>query len=285
MKQCSRTSDVARLLERHNMPIMRHSPTRSLDPGPGTSIATFARDYTHQFQIKGHAHGSDQLVYASRGVMRVISNQTLWVIPPHFGLWVPAQTHQISMTGPVSMRTLYLRSGIAGLRPICTVLHIRPLLRELIIEAVALGKLRSRDSIENAFCRLIIAELQRASPVPTSISLPRDPRAHAVADMFIVNPALRLPLTLICARAGVSVRTLERAFRRHIGTDFESWRRQLRLMKAVEMLTSGRTVKEAALSVGYQQPGAFVALFRGTFGTTPKAWVSALQRLDQPSHR
>jgi len=111
------------------------------------------------------------------------------------------------------------------------------------------------------------------------------PVKWALARMGLMEGALRLPLTLICARAGVSVRTLERAFRRDIGTDFESWRRQLRLMKAVEMLTSGRTVKEAALSVGYQQPGAFVALFRGTFGTTPKAWVSALQRLDQPSHR
>jgi AraC-like DNA-binding protein len=39
-------------------------------------------------------------------------------------------------------------------------------------------------------------------------------------------------------------------------------------------------VKEVAFAVGYQNSGAFVALFRSTFGTTPKAWISGLERLD-----
>jgi AraC-like DNA-binding protein len=50
-------------------------------------------------------------------------------------------------------------------------------------------------------------------------------------------------------------------------------------MKAIEILVSGGSVKQAAFSVGYQEPSAFVALFRVSFGTTPKAWISALERL------
>ena len=61
--------------------------------------------------------------------------------------------------------------------------------------------------------------------------------------------------------------------------DFESWRRQVRLMKAVQFLVSGQTVKETAYSVGYREPSAFVALFRTTFGTTPKAWISSIERI------
>jgi len=53
----------------------------------------------------------------------------------------------------------------------------------------------------------------------------------------------------------------------------------VRLMKAVELLVGGRSVKEVAFSIGYQTPNAFVNLFRATFGTTPKAWVSGLERL------
>jgi AraC-like DNA-binding protein len=52
------------------------------------------------------------------------------------------------------------------------------------------------------------------------------------------------------------------------------------LMKAFELLVAGRSVKEASFSVGYQQPTAFVALFRSTFATTPKAWISALKHVD-----
>jgi AraC-like DNA-binding protein len=51
-------------------------------------------------------------------------------------------------------------------------------------------------------------------------------------------------------------------------------------MKAIELLVAGRRVKEVAFLVGYQYPGAFVALFRATFGTTPKAWISVLERLN-----
>jgi AraC-like DNA-binding protein len=58
--------------------------------------------------------------------------------------------------------------------------------------------------------------------------------------------------------------------------NFETWRRQARLMKAVELLVSGCAVKEVAFAVGYKQPSAFVEMFRMALGATPKAWVAAL---------
>jgi methylphosphotriester-DNA--protein-cysteine methyltransferase len=81
-----------------------------------------------------------------------------------------------------------------------------------------------------------------------------------------------------CAAAGVSVRTLERIFRREVGTNLETGRRQVRLMKAIELLFSGSSVKEAAFAVGYQQSNSLVGLFRRMLATTPKAWISALAR-------
>src|SRR6266478_7164816 len=263
------------------MSLMRHDLVRENDPKRGVSISTHAREYPRGSHIPEHAHGSNQLIYASRGVMEVASGQSLWKIPPHFGLWIPARTpHQIRMPERVSMRTLYLRPTLAHLRPVCTVLHVGSLLRELIVEIVRVGQLRTTNRIERALHQLLVAELERASPVPTVLVLPKDQRALTIAQAAIANPAGRVSLKSMCASAGVSVRTLERAFRREVGTDFECWRRQVRLMKAVELLVSGDRVKEVAFSVGYQHPSAFVALFRATFGTTPKAWISALERLN-----
>ena len=227
-----------------------------------------------------HAHGSHQLVYASRGVMEVSSDHNLWKIPPHFGLWIPARTpHQIRMQEAVSMRTLYLRSARTKLPASCTVLHVGSFFRELIIEIVRLGRLRTRNRLECALRDLLIAELERASPVPVGIKFPTDPRGYRVAQMVMEDPGCPISLKSMCVSAGVSVRTLERTFRREIGTDFECWRRQVRLMNAIEMLVAGHRVKEVAFAVGYQHPGAFVTLFRQTFGSTPKAWMSALEQL------
>jgi AraC-like DNA-binding protein len=57
---------------------------------------------------------------------------------------------------------------------------------------------------------------------------------------------------------------------------FEIWRRQARLMKAIERLVAGHPVKQVAYDVGYRRTSAFVEMFRHTMGTTPKTWTSAL---------
>src|SRR4051795_5541333 len=97
-------------------------------------------------------HGSDQIIYAIGGVMEVSAGQSVWLIPPHFAIWIPARTsHSIKMPGDVSMRTLYMRCGLAtGLPPACTVRHVTPLLRELIVETVRIKELRIRNRLHCA---------------------------------------------------------------------------------------------------------------------------------------
>jgi AraC-like DNA-binding protein len=260
---------------------MRQVIDHDNDPQRGVSIATHSHEYARGFRVPLHAHQSNQLVYASRGVMEVTSNRCVWTIPPHFGLWIPARTpHEIHMPERVSMRTLYLRPSLTRLASACAVLHIGSLLRELIFEIVRVGQLHNRDRIECALRDLLVAELLRATPVPAVVVLPKDSRAVAVAQALIADPAMHNSMQALCAAAGLSVRTMQRVFLREVGSNFACWRRQVRLMKAVELLVAGHSVKEAAFSVGYQQSSAFVALFRTTFGTTPKAWISALNHVN-----
>lgn len=263
---------------------MRQGLITDYDPKRGACVATLAYECESGFQVKEHAHGSDQVIYATRGVMEIASGQSLWVIPPHFAVWIRARTlHRIRMPGPVSMRTLYLRPGIAPRLPqACTVLYVAPLLRELIVEAVRIGELRSRNRVERSLADLLVYNLEAASPLPTSLTLPKDSRAVAVAAAAMARQSEYLSLESLCASAGVGVRTVQRLFRREVGTDFETWRRQVRLTKAVELLVGGRSVKEVAFDIGYSHPSAFVEMFRRTFGATPKAWVLSLEpRLKQ----
>ena len=274
------------MLLRHNISLLRQNKVLTeYDPKRGVSIASLAYGYPSRFQVTEHAHRSDQLIYAISGLMEVSSDQSMWLIPPHFALWIPARTHhRIYMPGPVSMRTLYLRTGlVARSEPHCAVLYVTSLLRELIVETVSVGQLRMRNRYECALRDLLARQLQTASPVPTVVTLPREERALAVAQAILRNPAESKPMAVLCAEVGVSVRTIERAFRKEVGTNFESWRRQVRLTKAVELLVSGCSIKEVAYKVGYCQSSAFVEMFRRTFGTTPKAWISALETLGKRS--
>ena len=163
---------------------MRHGFLTKYDPGPGVSISTLAYEYAPGFLVPEHSHGAAQVIYAIRGVMQVSAGESYWMIPPHAAVWIPACTsHRIRVPHAVSMRTLYLRPGLAPRLPdLCKVLHVTPLLRELIVETVRIGNLRSRNPLHCALRDLLLAQLQSAPALPMFLTMPRDPRALVVAQ-------------------------------------------------------------------------------------------------------
>ena len=71
------------------------------------------------------------------------------------------------------------------------------------------------------------------------------------------------------------MRTLQRIFINDLGVDLDTWRRQLRLTKAIEFIVAGNSIKQVAYAVGYRQPSAFVSAFRRTFGLVQKpGWIN-----------
>ena len=75
------------MLLRHNVSLLRQNQVLTeYDPKRGVSIASLAYGYPARFQVTEHAHRSDQLIYAISGLMEVSSDQSMWLIPPHFAL-------------------------------------------------------------------------------------------------------------------------------------------------------------------------------------------------------
>ncbi len=60
-----------------------------------------------------------------------------------------------------------------------------------------------------------------------------------------------------------------------LGVTIETWRRQIRLMKAMERIVCGVPIKQIAFELGYRQATPFIEMFRRTRGTTPRAWLIA----------
>jgi AraC-like DNA-binding protein len=51
------------------------------------------------------------------------------------------------------------------------------------------------------------------------------------------------------------------------------WRRQRMLLRGLERVVGGASVKDAAATAGYASPSAFIAAFRNAFGTTPARYL------------
>lgn len=115
--------------------------------GDGRSqITTFTRDYAAGHRVRWHFHDRDQLLYASRGVMTVRTEEGAWVVPTYRAVWIPARVaHSIAMSGSVAMRALYLKPRLAsGLPRICCVVNVSPLLKELLLHTCGFAALARR---------------------------------------------------------------------------------------------------------------------------------------------
>ena len=65
---------------------------------------------------------------------------------------------------------------------------------------------------------------------------------------------------------------MARLFQSELGTGYQQWRQQWRLLRAVERLALNVSLGEIADELGFASDSAFIAFFRGMTGLTPGAW-------------
>lgn len=242
----------------------------------GGVLAAMARDLAHNFHIPLHRHRRAQLIYGATGSIIVSTDLGQWVVPPHRAVWIPADVeHEMRTSGFVEMRTIYVEQAARkNLLPTCQVMTVRPLLKELIREAVLLPIDYVKGGRDERIVELILDELEPLEVQPLHLPWPTDKRARAACSLLIESLSENIGLREIGAKVGASQRTLERLFPRETGLTCAEWRRQARLMHAVELLSKGEAVSSVALSVGYESVSAFSAIFRTHFGMRPSTYFS-----------
>lgn len=236
-----------------------------------TPVAAMPKDFPAGHHIPPHRHERGQLLYATRGVMRIGTAQGTWVVPPQRALWIPPQTeHEIHMSGAVAMRTLYIAPPAAKHLPCdCQVIDVSPLLRALILAAMEEPVEYPRGSRGEAIAKLLLHELRAVPALPLHLPMPQEPRLLAVCRRLLKNPGQHADIESCAAEAGLSSRSLARLFQRETGMGFAAWRQQARLAEALTRLSAGRPVALVAAELGYASAAAFTAMFRKSLGTTP----------------
>jgi len=241
-------------------------------------VRTLAVGYPSGTVLEPHSHDWAQLVYASEGVMSVQTEEGTWVVPSHRGVWIPCRVgHSIAMSGWVSMRTLYIAPQLVRTLPTrCCVVAVSPLLRQLILHAIAHSPLRRNVPEHRRMVDFLLDQL-RVLPAAVALELPmpRDARALRLAVRLRDAPGETARLDTLARVAGASRRTLERLFQKETGMSFGRWRQQARLLHAMRLLASGEPVTSTALEVGYESTSAFIAAFSNVLGTTPGRYYRA----------
>ncbi len=252
--------------DRHNRST-DHRDFQDLPQAIGVMFKEFPDGYITPF----HIHERDQLLYATKGIMRLKTTEEAWIVPRENALYIPKGTqHSVSMHGEVHMRTLYIDTAAAETRSRkLGVLSVSALLRELILVLSEEPVRYDPDSRAGLIAKIIRLEIDLARGLSLNVPLPKDPRLQRLCAELLADPSDRRTLDAWSDIAGASARTLARLFERDLGMSFNTWRQRIRFHNALEALNHGEPISKVAKNHGYNSASAFSYAFRKVMGTIP----------------
>jgi AraC-like DNA-binding protein/quercetin dioxygenase-like cupin family protein len=229
-----------------------------------------------------HRHAEDQLAWMASGSMELSVGSDRWHLRRDHAAWIPTGLrHEMRFAEPGELVSAYVdqrhRPQPTGWdRP--RVLALDPLGGALLRHLAASGRAEARRQ----GCFAILSDLLVDAPVSHEvIALPHDSRARSIALALMAEPGDSRELAVWAANAGVSAKTIARAFLADTGHTFREWRVRSRLHVAVGLLLRGEPVHAVALAVGYESVSSFISAFRTRFGMTPTAYAGRSRETDE----
>ncbi|TDH59915.1 AraC family transcriptional regulator [Dankookia rubra] len=222
-----------------------------------------------------HAHAWHQVVYAISGVLTVAVEGQSLVISPEQAVWLPTGLrHRVGSLLGAEFRSLWIADEAGrSLPPSPTVVGVSPLLRALIVEAAEIEGQSDQDGYAGRVRALILDQLRRAPPLSGALPWPRSGALGTLCEALYADPADDRGPEDWGRELGMSGRTLARRFEAELAMSLRSWRRRLRLFKAIELLGGGLGVTQVAMELGYSSTSAFIYAFRTEMGCSPQAYM------------
>lgn len=220
-----------------------------------------------------HRHRWCQFLYARSGIMHVVTPNSSLVVPPLYGMWLPAGTdHAMYALEDVELESLYINLQAAPpMGSHCRVVLVSELVREFIhYGSTRIRQHYDEEGIDAVKIRVLLELLCELPDAPLRLPLPADPRLANMCMEIQTTPACSHTLEEWAAKLGMSPRTLSRHFLSETGMTYQCWRTKQRLLHSLSLLKAGNSVTRIALELGYGSASAYVYAFRQCFGRSPK---------------
>ncbi|HEY3679711.1 MAG TPA: helix-turn-helix transcriptional regulator [Bradyrhizobium sp.] len=223
-----------------------------------------------------HQHDRAQLLAVTSGSIAVVAEGATFVAPPERGVWVPAHTlHETRHLASTRLRTLYIDpAACAGLPDRTTVVQISPLMRELLTAIVACPREYDEQAADGRLVDVMLDQIAASRALPLSLPIPVSAPLRAAAMQILEHPMEGPSMQALSHSLHMSPRTLQRQFKNETGLSLRSFRRQAKLLKALELLSGRTPVSRISDLLGFGEPSAFISMFRAAYGVTPGRYLS-----------
>jgi AraC-like DNA-binding protein len=262
------------------MDISKHLPSGDGVAAFASGVSTLMLDLNDGTDIDVHDHQQAQVLFSTQGVLMVTTQQGCWIVPSNCALWIPAGIpHRTRTLGAVSIRSVYIGERTIGHSSTdCVALAIPSLAKELIIAASQIDARQAPDRRNELVFSLLLEELSRAKTGSVFLPLPQKGGLRDLCHRLVADKTLDWGLAECAAHLKVNIKTIQRWFASELGVTYGKWRKQARLLVALEELALGRNILNVALDAGYSNPSAFTAMFRREFGVAPTVFRRSQQK-------
>jgi AraC-like DNA-binding protein len=220
----------------------------------------------------------NKILCIEQGRLKLEGPHGQWVLVPAHMVFIPhSRPYRIYTSADTAVTVAHLGAEhTVWQHEGCWAAPVNALAREMVSYALRWGRERApEDLIANAYFNALGLlckdwfECSRMMWIPFGES--------AVLKRAIAYTRTRLDsatIELAADAAGTSVRTLRRYFQDELGMSWRRFLQELRMARAIELLTLKRTsVTETALEVGFNSVAAFTLAFTSFTGKTPSSYA------------
>lgn len=227
-------------------------------------------------QMPAHSHAEAQLCGLDGGLAVLETDAGAWTCPPGRCVWIPPNmVHSLRSYGKISGWMMRLDTGKRTSLPVePRILALSPLLKEIVVRMMTWVENPELTAVKQRLVDVLYDEICSASQPQLYLPVPRDPALKRLATRLAEDPsALTKDFVALAREVGLSERSLFRKFQKETGLSPGQWRRQMQVLRSLELLAKGQSVTETSFEVGYESTGAFIRAFRQILGVTPTEYV------------
>jgi len=224
-----------------------------------------------------HTHARAQLTYVEEGYQYFHIDRRIYFVPQHHVIWIPSgKAHRITSEATTVNLMVFLFSTVFE-EPFyqqVQVFAVPPVLKEMLLYASKWNKLLTDNEEQDIFFKAILKSLPNFCNEGShlEIPVPADIRLIPVCTYINSNFKYNLDLDLLAEKTQMSVRSLQRTFKKETGITLQKYLQLTRILKSIELLDTRRfTLSEVAYKVGYQSLSAFTTSYFAIMKSKPQA--------------